>query len=394
MKTYDWIVIGGGLAGSALSYELATVGFSVLLLDQYALPDNATRYSYGGIAYWSGTTELSRQLCREGIAIHRTLSAELDSSTQFRELDLLLTIAPDRSPEEVAEAYSIVEIQPTLISAADACDIEPLLNREAISAALHLKHGSVTPELVVKAYNQAFIRAGGDMQVAPVLELARQGDRVDGVITPDETYGATQVAVCAGAMSRLLLQTSGLAVRTYFSHAELINSTPTDLQLRTIVMPAELDRFAIEERAGQANVDALWDEPGHEIAPPIMDAGAIQFCDKRIRMGQISRVLTAPDADIDAKQSEQWIRTSVGKLLPALQEIPGEWHHCLVAFSGDRLPLIGSLPELEGVHLFTGFSNPFAILPPLARRYAKYMNGQADDIIEQLTPARFDANKT
>ena len=62
MKTYDWIVIGGGITGAALSYELRKKGLSVLLLEQNAIANNATRYSYGGLAYWSATTPLTRQL--------------------------------------------------------------------------------------------------------------------------------------------------------------------------------------------------------------------------------------------------------------------------------------------------------------------------------------------
>ncbi|HBE35501.1 MAG TPA: FAD-dependent oxidoreductase, partial [Cyanobacteria bacterium UBA11368] len=47
MQTFDWIAIGGGITGAAVSYELSKKGFSVLLLEQYATPQNATRYSYG-----------------------------------------------------------------------------------------------------------------------------------------------------------------------------------------------------------------------------------------------------------------------------------------------------------------------------------------------------------
>ncbi|MHC5825252.1 MAG: FAD-dependent oxidoreductase, partial [Nostoc sp.] len=65
MKTYDWIVVGGGITGATLAYELAKTGFSVLLLEQYSRPQNATRYSYGGLAYWSATTKLTRQLCED-----------------------------------------------------------------------------------------------------------------------------------------------------------------------------------------------------------------------------------------------------------------------------------------------------------------------------------------
>ncbi|NJL42525.1 MAG: FAD-binding oxidoreductase, partial [Pseudanabaena sp. SU_2_4] len=98
MKTYDWIVVGGGITGAALSYELRQANFSVLLLEPHLISNsatNATRYSYGGIPYWSGTTPLTQQLCTEGLEIQSQLTAELDVDTQFRYLDLVLTIGLD-----------------------------------------------------------------------------------------------------------------------------------------------------------------------------------------------------------------------------------------------------------------------------------------------------------
>ena len=35
MKTYDWIVVGAGITGAALSYEFAKKGYGVLLLEQH-----------------------------------------------------------------------------------------------------------------------------------------------------------------------------------------------------------------------------------------------------------------------------------------------------------------------------------------------------------------------
>jgi glycine/D-amino acid oxidase-like deaminating enzyme len=389
MSIYDWVVVGNGLAGAALSYELAREGFSVMLVDSTAVPSGATRYSYGGIAYWSGTTDLMRQLCQEGIERHRTLSAELDGDTEFRDMDLLLTIDADRNPEAIAAAYAGVAIPPILLDVKAACDLEPLLDGTAIAGALCVPHGHVSPQATVKAYNQAFVRAGGTVQMAQVTGLMRSGRRVEGVITPDGVYQAAQVAVCAGGMSRAILRAADLAVPVYYTQAELIETPPVDLRLQTIVMPAELKRFGMEAEAGRSEVDSFWDEPGHEVTAPILDAGAVQFRDGRLRLGQISRTLTDPGACVDASQSNAAIRAGVGRLLPTLQALPGEWHSCLVAFSGDRLPLMGALPETEGIHLFSGFSNPFAILPPLAQRFARHMAGQPDRIVTQLSPERF-----
>ncbi|NJO39946.1 MAG: FAD-binding oxidoreductase [Cyanobacteria bacterium RU_5_0] len=389
MKTYDWIVVGAGLAGSALSYELAKVGFSVLLLDQFAAPQNATRYSYGGIAYWSGTTELTQQICQEGIELHRTLSAELDGDTRFRELDLLLTVAPDRDPTQVAAVYANCAIPPTILSSDAACEIEPLLERGAIAAALHLPHGHISPEAVINAYQQAFLRLGGTIQLGQVTRFIKSRRQVNGVVTQVASYESGNVAICAGGMCRALLKTVDLPVRHYFTQAELVEARSTEVQMRSMVMPAELQRFKMEANAGRVETDALWDEPGHEITPPILDVGVVQFQDGTLRMGQISRTLTDPNAPVEAAQSEQAIRNEVGHVLPALKNLSGEWYCCLVAFSSDRLPLIGSLPNTEGIHLFSGFSNPFAILPPLARRFAHHISGQPDATIQQLSPNRF-----
>lgn len=58
MKIYDWIIVGGGIAGAALSYELIQQGFSVLLLEQDPTWQNATRYSYGGLGIGQSAAQL------------------------------------------------------------------------------------------------------------------------------------------------------------------------------------------------------------------------------------------------------------------------------------------------------------------------------------------------
>ena len=389
MKTFDWIVVGGGITGAALSYELAKIGFSVLLLEQHAPLQGATRFSYGGLAYWSGTTSTTRQLCESGIKRYRTLSEELDTDIQFRELDLLLTISADSNPEAGAAAYAHFAIPPRLLSVAEACALEPLLNPEAIAGALTVKHGHIQPKVTAQGYNRAFLRAGGLMQIAQVLELLKEDNRTRGVKTTAATYHSANVVICAGGLSRHLLKLAGIPTRLYFTHAELIETPPVDVQLRTLVMPAQTKRFELEAESSTLEVDKLWDEPGYEPVPSILDAGAIQFLDGSLRLGQLSRVLTDPNADQDSDQSEAAIRSQVGKVLPALGKLPGTWHHCLVGFSCDRLPLIGKLPDTDGIQLFSGFSNPLVIVPPLAQRFANWASGHEDEIIAQLSPSRF-----
>ncbi|MEO1069033.1 MAG: FAD-dependent oxidoreductase, partial [Cyanobacteria bacterium J06638_6] len=265
MQTFDWIVVGNGLVGAAVSYELARQGLSVLLIDRALEPGNATRYSYGGIPYWSGSTELTQQLCEEGIAKHRQLSDELGDETQFRELDLVLTLEPESDPDAVAQTYAKCARPPQFMAAAQAQELEPLLNPDAIAGAFTIRHGHVSPTALIKAYNQAFQRCGGTYLIAPVTDLVRIKDRVTGILTAEQAYPAQQVLVAAGAFSRALLCQSHLAIPLYYTHAELIETPPLDLTLRALIMPAQTQRFALEAQASQPDIEAQWDQPGHEI---------------------------------------------------------------------------------------------------------------------------------
>ncbi|AFZ24006.1 glycine/D-amino acid oxidase, deaminating [Cylindrospermum stagnale PCC 7417] len=395
METYDWIVVGGGITGAALAYELVKAGFSVILLERQGKPQNATRYSYGGLAYWSGTTPMTCQLCREAIARYKILSQELDADIQFRELDLLLTIPADSDPEVTAASYAHLATPPRLLTIQEACELEPLLNQKAIAGALTIKHGHIHPEQTTQAYIQAFLHAGGKMQIAQVLELQttqqaekRTGGEVrfTGVKTTTATFHSANIVICAGGLSRQLLKSAGIPIQLYFSHAEIIKTPPVDLRLDTLVMPANLQRFQLEAESTQ--VDELWNEPGNQPVAPILDAGAVQFLDGSLVLGQISRTLTDPDAKVNSEESEKWLRQSVGEILPALGDLPGTWHHCLVAFSNNRLPLIGAIPGFTGVHVFSGFSNPLVIVPPLAKRFAKFITGEEDEIIALMSPTR------
>lgn len=392
MKTFDWIVIGAGITGAALSYELVKKGLTVLLLEQNGVVQNATRFSYGGLAFWSGTTDLTRQLCREGIEIHRHLSEELDTDTQFRELDLLLTIAAGDRPEKVAASYAHFAIAPRLLSVEAACELEPLLNPKAIAGALTVAHGHISPEATTQGYSDRFVGLGGSIEFAQVRGFVREGDRILGVKSATETYHAQNVAVCAGGLSRMLLTSAGIPLRLYFTRAEMLEIPPQasrEVKVRSLIMQAVLQRFPMEAAASQVEVDPLWDEPGNVLAPPVLDAGAIQFQDGSIRIGQLSRVLSDPNATVDRAESEVAIRAGVGKFLPALENLPATWHDCLVAFSCDRLPLIGAIPNIEGIHIFSGFSNPLVFVPPLAKRFANCAVGEKDPLIPKLSPSRF-----
>ena len=342
MTTYDWIVIGAGITGASLAYELSQQNFKVLLLEKDLKPNNATFYSYGGLAYWSGTNELTRSLGQEGIELHRQLSEELDADTEFRELDLVLTIDRQDDPETIAQNYDRFAVTPELLSVNDACILEPLLNPNAISGVLKLPHGHIQMQKTTDAYLQALIRNGGEIIYERVVELLSERGQTVGVRTEVNSYVGANIVVCAGGLSRSLLQKSGINVSNEFTYAQLITTPPVDLELATVVMPAVQQRFALEAPA------AIDPEIPNERS--ILDPGAVQFVDGSLCMGQISAITHRPKFDLAVAEAE--IRERVGNILPLLEDIPGTCHNCLVAFNRQGIALVGKLANITGDYIY------------------------------------------
>jgi hypothetical protein len=111
-----------------------------------------------------------------------------------------------------------------------------------------------------------------------------------------------------------ILSTAGITCPIYFTHAELLEIAPHshNLHLRCMVMPANPARYQLEADTAS---ELLWSVLGEELSPPSVDAGAIQLRDGTIRLGQLSRVLTDPDATVNATESEHLIRRENSKNL-------------------------------------------------------------------------------
>lgn len=382
--TPDWLVIGGGITGAALAYELVCQGFSVTLIDPQAPEQTATDCSYGGLAHWAGTTPLTRQLCREGLAHYRSLAAELSAETGFRDTHLLLTVPHGVEPDAITVQYQRFATTPQILSPQQAHALESILNSVAIAGALQLPHAQIQPTQTCQAYLQAFARRGGRVVRDRVQSWCREQGQIVGVKALSQDYRSDRLVLCAGGWSRGLLTQLGLAPSIYFTHAEILEGMAPPGTVQGVIMPAQLQRFVLEQAATQPEQQPRWQEPGQELAPPILDLGLVQFADGTVRLGQISRTLSEPNALIDAQTSAYRLRQAAADLFPTLDTMAYQWRHCLVAFPTQPLLPVGSIPTQPGLHLFSGFGNALLFTPPLARHFAVWAAEGDDPVMAAL----------
>ena len=387
----DWIIIGGGLTGVSLGYELAKAGQSVLILERDRVLQGATRWSYGGIAYWSGTTPVLRQICQESHDRYGALTSELSFNIEYRETQLLITIDRDQDPASVLADYQTFALAPELLSPAAVKTAEPLLKVDELNGALRFPHACVNPTALTQAYRQAFQAQGGQIQygMATMLCANPQQNRVIGVQTPEGIIQGDQVIVCAGGQGRSLLTPFGFPVPLYFTQAELIETDPTELRLESVILPANQSRLRLEAKVTPSSFEES-KNPRQELAPPALEPGGVQFQDGHLCLGQISRLSTTPHSSLHAAASEALIRQGIRRILPDLADLPGRWQHCLVSFSPDGLPLIGALSPWQNLHLFSGFTSPFALVPALAVRFAQALVTNPDPLLTIFRPDRGD----
>ncbi|MGK7931163.1 MAG: NAD(P)/FAD-dependent oxidoreductase [Microcystaceae cyanobacterium] len=380
-QTYDWIVIGGGITGSALSYELAKLGLRVLLLEKDINPHNATYFSYGGIFPWAGTDEVSRQLAQEGKEIHRNLTEELDHSTEFREIPLLLTIAPEDDYQGLLKQYQQKTLEIQCLDPQQAGEVEPNLDKDAIKGAFLLPSAQINPQKTNQAYQIGFQRQGGEIIRETAIALIKNQHQIKGVKTNKNTYLSENTVICAGGLSYSFLKDYNISLPLYFTHTYLLKTPPVNVNLQTSIMAAHLKRLELEQQ-----IDSF--EPSQRNSKQqIIDAGAIQFKDSSLCLGQISEINPNLSINHNLDTFEQLIRQEVGKIIPCLKTVAGTIHHCLVAFQPDKLALVGKVPDYQGIYLFSGFTSTWVFAPPLARHFAQWVQtGEESKTIAALQP--------
>ncbi|MFN8637328.1 MAG: FAD-dependent oxidoreductase [Chloroflexota bacterium] len=393
----DVLVVGAGVVGAALAYEIARRGRRVLVLERAASPAlGATRWSMGGTHWLAAATEPRlRDLCREGLDRHQVMSEEIGTDSGFRPRPILV-LAPDETA--LAGLAPLVAngrehgFEGRVVDRAELARLEPDLLPGATVGGVLCALGWVDTVVATQAWLRAATMHGASVRTGVEVSSMQWDGPAPTVVTAGGPISAGQVVLASGAWIGRQLRQSGLSLPLVHTHAEIVESDPLPLTFKHVVVcanPPERTRGALElamsDPAHRARLDA--DDGADLGVTPSVELGVVQLADGRVRLGQISRAISGI-LDGPRPDGEAAIRAEVARYYPELAKQPGQVYSRPVSFSADRLPVAGPVPGAPGFWLATGLVSPIVFLPALAKRMAAALDGEAAPELEPFAPAR------
>lgn len=367
----DLVIIGGGVIGLAVAYNLARRGHSdIVVLEKGYLASGASGRNGGGVRQqWA--TEINIRLMRESVELCRSFAHDLGINVWFRQGGYLFLA---RTPGETARLTKNLALQnrcgvPTrMLSPAEAQVIVPELDVTGIHAAcFNPSDGILFPWPFLWGYAQGAIKYGARVftfATVTGLEPDDGGRKGYSVVTSRGTIHARRVLNAAGAWSPELARLIGIELPNRPVRHEICSSEPLKPFLGPMVSLLATGLYVSQSMRGE-----------------IVGGVTLPREASTLDMGSSLKFL--------ATYSRQLCR-----LMPALADLKilRQWAGPYDVTS-DGNPILGEPPGRPNFYLACGFvGHGFMMAPVIGKLYAEWLaGGDRHEIFDRCRLDRFDA---
>lgn len=343
----DVVIIGAGINGCSIAYELAKKSQSVIVLERGRAAEEASARSGGGVRQ-SNRDPAELPLAMEAVKIWADMKEALDWDVEYSQTgNLRLT----RTPEEYDKFHENFErdrsmgLDVRFLSAEQTRALAPALSRELnfFGATFCPTDGAANPLLVTKAIARAARRLGVHIREHEPLErLEVKSRRVTAAITARAEYRAPVFVNSAGPWARPICNQIGLDFPVTIKRSQILVTEP---------LPPLIKQFI------SADVGYMR-----------------QALNGGIHLG----IRSAPVENYDKSMTIQAfmeVGTGYVELFPFLKRVNiiHGWAG-ITHWTPDALPIIDKAPNLEGLFLTAGFSgHGFCLGPIIGKLMAEWI---------------------
>lgn len=342
-RTADVVVVGGGIVGCSIAYNLARLGAGkVVLAERGYLASGATgRCGAGMRMQWGTTTNclLARESTRMLEQLPELLAVDID--IELKQGGYLLLAYTEKMAEQFKKNLVLQEshgIPSCWVSPAEAKAIVPHLNTEGLLGATFCpKDGHCNPFKATAAYATAARRLGVEILTGTtVTGIDSECCRIKTIHTDQGDIHTPQVVVAAGGYSKELGRMVGADIPVYPERHEILVTEPVEPMQESMVMSFHHNLYCQQSPHGSFIMGI-----GHPDLPE----------------------------SFDTRASWQFLRDMAQRLIRILPPLAGlnvvrQWAG-LYDMSPDRQPILGPAGEVEGFHVAAGFSGHGFMIAPI-----------------------------
>jgi len=364
VKTYDVVIVGGGIIGGSIAFELARRNLRVAVMDRQELMQEAS---------WAAAGMLSPApdcpaaiplvpLGRASLAIYpkfiNAVEEETGASTRYRTggaVEVILRGDAERELSTLVALHHGLGLACEPLPLDEARNMEPALGRDARAAALLPDECSVQPRALSSAVLAAAASAGAVLcPRVEVTSLEVEAKKCIGVKTSKgEIFHAAQVVLAAGCWSSQIPEAA--------PYAPTIPVRGQMVALRYFGTPL---RRVLRSEHGYLVSRGLGSPQTVVAGSTIENAGF----EKRVTSGGVEKILTAANELVPELAKAEIIETWCGLR-------PG---------TPDQLPILGPV-DVDGLIFATGhYRNGILLAPITAKLIGEW-------IVERKTSLDWDA---
>jgi glycine oxidase len=331
-QTTDVVIIGGGVIGCSIAYQLSKMGVQVSVIEREEIAAEASSAAAGLLAPAEVLTgpKAVADLFLASWSITAETIAEIEAASgvqveyfQTGALHALKNTADQSSLRRYAEIWQAQGSDVKWLTGDQVYQYEPLLHHTFDVALYVPEAASIRPRLMTRAYAEAARKSGADFyEHTEVTGLQQNSGRVVGIQTAQgQTISCDRVVIATGAWSAHIGGWSGLTIPVFPARGQILALRQPATPLKHTIFGNDI--YMVPKIDNTIYVGATIEQVGF---------------DKSNTAGGVA-----------------WLLSSAIQLVPELEHtgIADIWSG-LRPWSQDSYPILGKAPGWENVILATG----------------------------------------
>lgn len=372
-KKADVVIIGGGINGCSLAYQLAKRDINVVLCEKRYFGSGATGRCGAGIRQqWS--TKENAELAIESVKIFEKLEQEVGQEIGLRQGGYLIAV---HNEKEMKQAEKNVEMQKSLgldvriLTPEEITDIVPILDvngMKAIGATFCPTDGHADPFKTTFAYANAAMKYGARLyKFTEVLSIKKKNKKVESVLTDKGKIPTDIVVNAAGGWSKKVAEMVGVRLPNKPFRKEILVTERVKPMFKAMVVSFRDGIYFSQQDEGQI-------------------LGGIPIPNER------SGYLTVPTFEFLQHMAKTLTRYAPPlKYVKVIRQWTGYYD-----VTPDARPILGEVDGLKGFIQCNGFSgHGFMLSPMVTKILMEYIkDGKTPEVLKSLNLSRFKGKKT